>query len=351
MTIIICEYILDESIWCQKIYNGLKNELKKRRIAYSKTSDPSTVSSGDIVYIIGSSYIWINNSISICNTLNIVPVILCNQITNMLYGKYHSISTDTNACMKQLISSSNTTDPKRIALYGINNNSLSDLSRTKSYIEQTNNTSGVFVNNGSLENCFNTFIPHISEFDTVICVNNYAAISLVENLSNCCPYVLERLKIISCSSSKLSTIFSKYIIYVDTNFEHYGKAALAISELSKKNPYISGINVMINYDSNSVSLPSFTANDSDITQIDSFYKDKEIKKLLKVENLLDNCDNLDMQIIKMLMDGNIYDDIADKCFLSKESVKYRIKKYIKICKVATKEDFIEFIKEIKLFNF
>ena len=108
---------------------------------------------------------------------------------------------------------------------------------------------------------------------------------------------------------------------------------------------------MINWNFNSIPLPKATADKSDIAQIDSFYKDTEIQKLLKVEKLLDICDNLDMQIIKMLMDGNNYDTIADKCFFSKESVKYRIKKYIKICKVNTKTEFIELINEINPFNF
>ena len=96
MIVILCEDIFEESIWCQKIYNGLKKELKKRRIKYSKTSDSNTLSNDDTVYIIGSSYIWINNSISLCNDLNIVPVILCNQITNMLYGTMHSLEHPRN---------------------------------------------------------------------------------------------------------------------------------------------------------------------------------------------------------------------------------------------------------------
>lgn len=57
MNVILCEDFFEESIWCQKIYNGLKNELKKRRISYSKTSDPKAISCNDTVYIIGSSYI------------------------------------------------------------------------------------------------------------------------------------------------------------------------------------------------------------------------------------------------------------------------------------------------------
>lgn len=50
------------------------------------------------------------------------------------------------------------------------------------------------------------------------------------------------------------------------------------------------------------------------------------------------------------MNGNSYDTIADKCFFAKESVKYRIKKYIKICEVNTKSEFIELINEINPFT-
>lgn len=351
MVIILCEDIFEESIWCQKIYSGLKAELKKRRISYKKTSGCSDIAANDTVYIIGSSYIWINNSISFCNNMDIVPIVLCNQLSNMLCGKYHSISTDTAACMQQLILSSSTSDLKRIALYGVNNNSISDMSRVKSYTEQTNNISGIFTNNGSLENCFNTFLPYVSEFDTIICVNNYAAISLVKNLSAHCPDELNRLKIISCSSSKLSSVFSKFIAFVDANFEHYGQAALTVSELAEKNPYISGVNITINPSFEGFPPAKLTADKSDIKQIDSFYKDVEIQKLIKAERLLDVCDDSDIKIIKMLVNGDDYDKISEKCFFSKESVKYRIKKYIKICKFNTKSELIELICEINPFNF
>ena len=157
--------------------------------------------------------------------------------------------------------------------------------------------------------------------------------------------------IISCSSSKLSSIFSKFIIFVDTNFEYYGKAALEISKLSKNNPNISGIHITLSWRSNEIALQKTSANKSDIAEIDSFYEDAEIQKLLKIEALLNICDNLDMQIIKLLIEGNNYAVIADKIFLTKESVKYRIKKYIKICKVNTKKEFIALISENNPFDF
>ena len=57
---ILCENTFEESIWCQKIYEGLICELKKRRIAYEKVWSIDSVLCTDSVYIIGSSHIWIN---------------------------------------------------------------------------------------------------------------------------------------------------------------------------------------------------------------------------------------------------------------------------------------------------
>ncbi|MBQ8525094.1 MAG: hypothetical protein IJ460_00010 [Clostridia bacterium] len=348
---ILCENTFEESIWCQKIYEGLICELKKRRIAYEKVRSTDSVLCTDSVYIIGSSHIWINHAISLCNEKAVVPVILCNQVSNLAHGRYHCVCTDTLASMEQLICASNLSDIKRVALYGVNNTSISDVSRAKIYIEITKNPESVFTNNGSLENCFDSFINHISKYDTVICVNNYAAISLVKKLADKKYDELERLNIVSCSSSKLSSIFSRFITSVNMNFEQYGKAALSISELCAKNPYISGITVMISWDSGSFDTKiSPKLKSDDIADIDRFYEDDEVKRLLKVERLLNICNDTDIKILQMLIEGKTYEAIAESCFLSKESIKYHIKKYISTCRVNSKNELIKTIEDFYPFS-
>ena len=160
---------------------------------------------------------------------------------------------------------------------------------------------------------------------------------------------LERLKIISCSSSKLSSHFSKYITFIETNFECYGSAALEIAKISSANPYISEINITINWDAYGVPLPKFTSSESEPVQLDKFYEDTEIQNFLKLDTLLCLCDKLDIKIIKLLMNGHSYDEVSDRLFMAKETVKYRSKKYFRICKVNTKSEFIKFIKEFHQF--
>ena len=67
--------------------------------------------------------------------------------------------------------------------------------------------------------------------------------------------------------------------------------------------------------------------------------------MLGAENLLSECDDTDIEILKMLANGETYNGIADKCFLSKEAVKYRIKKYISICAAKSKAELLEIMTD------
>ncbi len=348
---ILCENIYEASIWYKNIYKGLTGELKKRRISYEKAENTETVSQGDIIYIIGSGYVWLNRTIFDCNQKNITPVLLCNQASKLVQGRYHCVTTDTSAYIRHIISSLKIEGITDIALYGVNESSVSDGARMKSFLEILWNPDCVYMNNGSLQDCFSRFIHDAKKYDAVICVNNYAAISLAKNLSKAYPEILERIKIISCTSGKLETKYSKHISFVSMNFEQYGKAALSVSEMASKNPYISGITATIqwNYDEGNISASSIPENNA-VVKTDTFYDDKEVQRLIAAENLLSECDDTDIEILKLLAKGTIYDEIAEKCFLSKESVKYRIKKYLSICGVNTKKEMLEIMLDFYPFT-
>lgn len=348
---ILCENTYETSIWCKNIYKGLTGELKKRRIAYEKSENTDAVLEKDTVYIIGSGYVWMNSVILDCNQKNIIPVLLCNQASKLVGGKYHCVTTDTSAYIRHIISSLNADGITKVALYGVNESSVSDGARMKSFLEILWAPDSVYMNNGSLQNCFLKFIKDAPNYDAVICVNNYAAISLAKNLSKSYPEILERIKIISCTSGKLETSYSKHISFVSMNFEQYGKAALSVSEMAAKNPYISGITATIQWDYGEGSISAnVVPENKEIAKADTFYDDKEVQRLIAAENLLSECDDTDIEILKLLANGKIYDEIAEKCFLSKESVKYRIKKYMSICGVSTRSEMLEIMLDFYPFT-
>ncbi len=344
---IICEEAYEKSIWCKQILSGLTRELKKKRHHYSQSNCIEDIKNSSTIYIIGTNYNWLDLVIRFCNSKGIIPIVLCNQANHALRGQYHCVCADTYGVIRQLYDDFSKAGKTKIALYGVNPVSISDVSRMECFLDFIPDRKHVFENNGSLENCFQSFLPHIQEYDAVICVNGYAAISLVEKLELINSDFSKKISIASCTETLLSSQYEKRISFVDLNLNQYGKAAVAISEITENKPYITGINITIGGN------PSDTTRKTDDTylgketlQKDLFYEDSELIYMSKMEHLLSECSKLDHQIIQMLLQKATYSKIAEACFMSEGTIKYHIKKYMEICNVKTKQELIEIIKRI-----
>lgn len=344
---IICEEAYGKSIWCKQILSGLTSELRKKRHRYFQSNHIEDAKDSSTVYIIGTNPNWLNNAIRFCNSKGIVPIVLCNQTNRVIRGQYHCVCADTYGVIKQLYDNFYCIGKTKIALYGVNPLSISDVSRMECFLDLIPDRKHVYENNGSLENCFQNFLPHIQQYDAVICVNGYVAISLVEKLELIDSNFSEQISIASCTKTLLSAQYESQIAFVDLNLNQYGRTAVAISEMTENRPYITGITITI-----AGNLPDITRKPEDIylsketLEKDLFYEDSELIYLSKMEHLLSECSKLDCQIIQMLLQKATYSKIADACFMSEGAVKYHIKKYMEICNVKTKQELIEIVKRI-----
>ena len=71
----------------------------------------------------------------------------------------------------------------------------------------------------------------------------------------------------------------------------------------------------------------------------------EMFEMILVENMLSTCDAVDFKILDLLLMGKSYEVVADNCFISHNTVKYRTKKLMDICKTETKKDFLNLVKK------
>lgn len=344
---IICEEAYEKSIWCKQILSGLIGELKKKRYHYTHSNCIEDAVDASTVYIIGANRDWLSNAIRFCNSKDIAPIMLCNQDNRVIRGQYHCVCADIYGAIKQLLDDLHSMGKTKIALYGVNPVSISDVSRMECFLDFIPDKKHVFENNGSLENCFRDFLPHIKQYDAVICVNGYVAISLVDKLKSIGSDYLEKISIASCTKTLLSSQYEKRITFVDLNLNKYGKAAVAICEIAQNNPYITGITISIAgslYDTAHKSYDTYLENQT--LQKDLFYEDSELIYMSKIERLLSECSKLDYEIIQMILQNATYSKIAEACFMSEGTVKYHIKKYMEICGAKTKQELIEIMKRI-----
>ncbi len=344
MNMILCEKAYFDSSWCKQILQGLKNELKKKRIEYKVVFDFEEISPDDTYFIIGADYKWMSDSVKKANYYKITPITIFNQLNHIITGKYHSVSSDIDDSILALVNWLKNKNKNNICLYGVNPESISDISRKQSYANILK-MGKIFYNNGSLEKCFESFAESYDSFDAVICTNDFAAISLVKNLIKYNFDMLKNMEIISCSQSSISAYFTEYIKSININLTSLGTNAYQVWRATQRGENISEISLTVKWSMEFEDENITKLSETENTATNIFYEDDELNNLMNLDLLVDSFDELDKNIIKLLVDNHTYSDIAESCYTTERNVKYRVKQYLKICKVKNKKELIEFLNE------
>lgn len=349
MVAILIEDNYSQSLWCKKKHAALLERLRAKRIAFCEIYDtcPRNIKS---VFVIGSNHAWLNATIQQFNQNNIVPIVLCDDMDGMTGCVYNCVCSDIPASMRSLMTMVKAEGKTKIAIYGVNPTSLSDKSRTEMLMlsqDASIEKMTQFANEGSLKECFQNFYAVAQEYDCVICTNDFVAISLVKHLKSQDEALLSRLLILSCGASELLDHFRHNIITLDVNYNNYGKAAVYVYEALQKHEYISGLTVKVEWDL-SFSIPSppskqfvLTAKPCD----DSFYDDPELAEMMVADKLLTFSDDVDKKILDLLKQKLPVEDISQKCFLSINAIKYRIKNLIENSGAKDKTHIIRLMQE------
>ena len=339
MNILILEPGYADSLWCKQLVHGLCGELKKRREDYAMRSATEGVTGTDAVFVIGSIFSWLRKTVLACNAAGCVPVVLsnCKRIEG---ARYHSVLSDIAGSMTRLTAALKRACGDRIALYGINPESVGDRARAEAFLQV--HPGDVFENSVSLADCYDRFAPHVKDFDAVVCANGFAAVSLVKRLGT---DDLKRLRIISCAQSLLARYCREHIVSVDMNLGSFGKVALGIADLARKQPLVSELSAAVKWSVEGLELESLPSADATAVETGLFYSDRELQRMLRLENLLGSCDDTDMTILSLLLAGKSTAHMADACFLTEGAVKYRIKNMRRLCGAEDRNRLVALLRE------
>lgn len=338
---VICEKAYAENIWCKQLFGGLVKELKKRRIGYEQDGD---ISKEDGVCIIGMSNGWTQAEVERCNERGCIPLVLSAQSGRTVKGEYHLVCSDMRGVTRALKEAFDRAGRKKIALYGAGHTSDLDKDRSDIFSELVPGSQNVFRNTGNLEYCFRSFLPKAARFDGVVCVNGYAAISLVKKLEKENQQILKETVIVSCEEVLRHSKYNQWVSYVDLNLESYGKVALSVLELTEQNREIGAITVKMK--GTVCEIPKKSEETKDVVSAEELqFQDPEIVSMERIEQLLRDADDLDHHIIAMLLSDATYSEISDSCYMTEGNIKYRVKKYMSICECKTKKELLELLQE------
>ena len=337
---IICEEAYADSIWCKMLLGGLVKELKKRRLGYEQTGLTGLSEDDEAVCVIGMGDSWMEAVLEKCNQLSVVPVVLSSQSDRKIKGQYHLICPDMKSAVKALKKAFEEAGRTKIALYAANSTMDLDRDRTEVLSYLVEDASDIYSNKDNLENCFRSFLPKASLYDAVVCVNGYAAVSLVKKLEKENAELLEKLVIVSFEEVLKHSKYNQWISQVNLKLESYGSAAMTVLDMAVQGSKISRITIEMRCKVCGIE-PKTVGEEVMVTP----FEDPEFLYMAKIEQLLQEADDMDHHIIAMLLGGAKYGEIADSCYMTEGNVKYRVKKYMTICGCNAKKELLELLKE------
>lgn len=345
-----------DTSWCVETLKGLYAELKRKKQTAEEIEKISEIkqTSGErsSVIIIGSLKSWISDRITEVSDMGMLPIVLNNVGVVYTNKSYSNVSSDVYGALRSAIHTCKSCGRGRIALYGINPNSVSDTIRKKAFLKVGGNEKDIFDNRGSLRGCFYSFFPSVECYDTIICANDFVAVSLVTRLKRL-GYNLYRLYIISCSDGIMLEKITPSVTAFSRNFKAFGKAAVLAHETFIKNPDISYTDTHIKYDMRIRETTKGLVMREEPTKVINLesenpvniYCDQELLEIMKVENLMRNCDALDMQILEAFKAKKTYENVAADLFISLSAVKYRKKKLCNLAQVSSVKALVELLRK------
>lgn len=341
---ILCEEVYAETVWCKQLLDNLIIELKKRRILFDIVYQKENISLGETVYVVGVSEEWLNAVIENCNELEIVPIIFLPRKMKNIQGEYHEIYPDIQNAVEQLRNKIILSGRSSVALYGINESVVLEKSRMECFLGLISHTDDIYKNIAGLEQCFQSFLPSAGKYDAIICVNGYAAVSLVKKLYKEKPDILENVVVITLEEVLKKSKYNQWILNVEFNLDKYGKTALQLSDIFALGN--KGVSTSVRLKCNVCEIPpKHECAAKTEKMVVELLDDPEMILMKKIEQLLLDADDLDHHIIAMLLDGAKYSDIADSCYMTEGNIKYRIKKYMSVSGCTTKKELIALLQE------
>ncbi len=357
---IICQPGAEKTHWCGLYLKGIQNEAKRKgdKVEIVSVTDAveafkseKPVSAG----ILSTSRAWIEKVASMLSDIGVNPIIIGGASRDAFrHASY--IFMDYREATYQLIEYLRAYEKNRIALFAISNDSAPDMIKKDAFLSYEKcREHDIFYYAGAdglMNAACERFLEVYKNYDAVICSNDASAMILLHQLENSGIKVPEDIFLCSFGDMAVSTSGKKTLTMARLNCMEIGKQTVKACHHLSSSPNISSISTKIGCEfiigDTTANLPAKstplgTAYMPDGTGA-TFHSDPSISRIFLAEKILSSCDAIDIDLLKLIINGYKYFDIAEILHVSESTIKYRLKRIISIAELDTRDDVIEIMK-------
>ena len=345
---IIIEPEYKDTVWCRETLYGIEKKVASLRYKTKICSYDMLSADMDNVIIVGTSPSYVASILIKTSILGIRTVVVsCQPIETREKTSY--VLIDHNSASKECIEYLQYCGRKNIALYGINRNSYADMIKTKYFTEDNIYYSG---GKNAMQDCYESFVKNVSNYNAVVCSNYISAIYLMSKLRSVSVCAPNDLYIVAYGDSVIGTMFNPSLTTVTLNHEQLGIQAVNLCRFPDTMSENISVTVCVPC---KIHVAKSTDNVPYVKSVNSFMhpcisdnifkEDEQLLKIQALEKLLRNCDDIDFKIISGLLKGKPYIKIGDSLYISESSVKYRIKRLLTDSGIESTAKMLELYKK------
>ncbi len=264
----------------------------------------------------------------------------------------HNIHAMANDIIEYLVAAGR----KRIALFGLDRDSVYTRSTLKAFQDAAERFSvpmtmnEVFMNDTTLEQCFEMFARVMHRYDSVVCVNDYAAAFLSTHLQNRGVRVPEDMFIVGRGNAMISAELNPTITTIDYMEEDVGREAISLYWHLLRHPAVLRAEAFVQHKlvirRSTDNIPVKKLVMPERAKQNVVFEDRGYDELMRLEDLLMS-DKVNRDILRMLGTKTTA-QMAEALFMSESTVKYRIGNIARILGVKNRREVLGFLQKYHL---
>lgn len=310
----------------------------------------------DVCIIVSISMPFIERTLSLMRRYRRYAVL--TGIDSEQFGSDVSCATPSRrAETQQLVNYLYKCGREKIALVGFGKNSINDNMRYHAALTAAAvwgnmlTEKDVFQWEHDPQESFNAFLEKCDRYDAVICPNDVISVCLINVCRKHGIRVPDNIYLASFGNMNLSSYYSPTITSVTMDMFSVGEQTYNVWRFLTMGDRQMHSSVKITVPSRILARES-TANiepnmESDTLspalRADHFYYNPVISVLVGLDNCISQRDELDMRVIKSMLDHENYETICEKYYISSSTLRYRLNKIFADAGVQNRKQFEQLI--------
>lgn len=315
---------------------------------------------GSFVLVSGSEEQWLEDTLSHLKALSLQVILLEGVSEN-----YHDIVSQVTSSPSTFIENSlellRRQGRTKTALFGCQFMDTSDAEKAETFARLVSDDD-VFSFNEWIDPCFDLFDHFADDYDSVICANDLIAVYLMMKCRKHALLIPENLMVIGNGNLKISSCMQPSLTTCCYDMESAIAVAVQICKSFSIYPNISNMVVSVKpkmlerestghiWDPSQEETVPKTLYQQDRRILDNtrYSQCPELLEIKALDAALSACTPMDLQILQALIDGKTYEAIAEVQMLSKDTIKYHIRKLYRLFDIHRREELLEIVNRYHL---